>query len=64
MPARAKPAASHLAFVPLVAVHNLMKLVHHVGIEKNLTEMAEKIEADSRADPTLTRPPSPNSGKL
>jgi len=37
---------SELAFVPFVSVENMMGLVHHIGIEKVLCELADEIEAD------------------
>ncbi len=48
---------SHLAFVPFVSVHNMMKLVHHIGIERVLTEMASEIEADFRRWPEFDKTP-------
>lgn len=39
-------APSHLALVPFVSVKNMMALVHHIGLEKFLTELAAEIEAD------------------
>ena len=50
-------APSHLAFVPFVSVHNMMKLVHHIGIERVLTEMASEIEADFRRWPEFDKTP-------
>jgi len=37
---------SHLAMVPFVSVANMMKLVHHIGIEQFLTDLAAEIERD------------------
>uniref|UniRef100_UPI003B52BF59 ornithine cyclodeaminase n=1 Tax=Roseovarius indicus TaxID=540747 RepID=UPI003B52BF59 len=37
---------SYKALVPFVSVENMMKLVHHIGIEKMLTGLADYIEAD------------------
>ncbi len=37
---------SKLAMVPFVSVENMMKLVHHIGIENFLRDMAAEIEAD------------------
>ena len=37
---------SDKALVPFVSVENMMKLVHHIGIEKMLTGLADDIEAD------------------
>ncbi len=48
---------SHLAFVPFVSVHNMMKLVHHIGLERVLTEMAAEIEADFRRWPDFDKTP-------
>ncbi len=42
------PAPSSLAFVPFVSVDNMMKLVHHIGIERVLSDLASYIEADFR----------------
>ena len=38
--------ASELAMVPFVSVDNMMRLVHHVGIETFLADLAKEIEAD------------------
>lgn len=40
------PAPSEKAFVPFVSVENMMRLVHHIGIERVLTELTDVIEAD------------------
>ena len=37
---------SDKALVPFVSVENMMKLVHHIGIERMLTGLADYIEAD------------------
>ena len=37
---------SKLAMVPFVSVDNMMKLVHHIGVETFLTDVAKQIEAD------------------
>ncbi len=42
------PAPSMLALVPFVSVAGMMKLVHHIGIETMLTDMADCIEEDFR----------------
>lgn len=42
------PAPSDLAFVPFVSVQNMMKLVHHIGIEQALADLSDYIEADFR----------------
>ncbi|MGR3289903.1 MAG: ornithine cyclodeaminase [Paracoccaceae bacterium] len=39
-------APSPLALVPFVSVENMMKLVHHIGLEKFLTDLTDRIEAD------------------
>jgi len=42
------PAPSDLAYVPFVSVDNMMKLVHHIGIEQVLSDLARYIEDDFR----------------
>ncbi len=37
---------SELAYVPFVSVENMMGLVHYIGIEKVLCELAQEIEVD------------------
>ncbi len=37
---------SHLALVPFVSVHHMMQLVHHIGMEQTLADLADYIEAD------------------
>ncbi len=37
---------SKLAYVPFVSVDHMMQLVHHIGVEKVLTDIAACIEAD------------------
>jgi len=37
---------SDLAYVPFVSVDNMMKLVHHIGIEHVLSDLADYIEVD------------------
>ena len=37
---------SELAYVPFVSVEHMMGLVHHLGIEKVLRDLADEIEAD------------------
>jgi ornithine cyclodeaminase len=44
MTVSAKP--SRLAYVPFVSVAQMMQLVHHIGIEKMLCDLADAIEAD------------------
>ena len=53
----AKPAPSDLAYVPFVSVENMMRLVHHVGIETFLTELADHIEADFKRWPEFDKSP-------
>ena len=40
------PSPSELAYVPFVSVENMMCLVHQIGIEKVLCDLADAIEAD------------------
>jgi ornithine cyclodeaminase len=40
------PLPSALAFIPFVSVENMMRLVHHVGIETVLAELTDAVEAD------------------
>lgn len=40
------PLPSELAHVPFVSVENMMDLVHHIGIEQALCDLANAIEAD------------------
>ena len=42
------PVASPLAYIPFVSVENMMRLVHHFGLEAILVEMTNVIEADYR----------------
>ncbi|WP_417677858.1 ornithine cyclodeaminase [Pseudodonghicola sp.] len=42
------PAPSEKALIPFVSVENMMRLVHHVGIEPLLKELADAIETDFR----------------
>ena len=42
------PLPSAKALVPFVSVENMMRLVHHVGLETMLRELADRIEADFR----------------
>jgi ornithine cyclodeaminase len=46
--ARKAPAPSNLALVPFISVENMMRLVHHVGLKRILTELAAEIETDFR----------------
>ena len=38
--------ASHRAMVPFVSVDNMMRLVHHIGIETFIADLAQAIEED------------------
>ncbi len=40
------PLPSELAYVPFVSVEHMMGLVHHIGIENVLIDLAEEIESD------------------
>lgn len=40
------PSPSDLAFVPFVSVENMMRLIHHVGIEAILADLVAYIEED------------------
>ncbi|WBU54152.1 ornithine cyclodeaminase [Paracoccus sp. SCSIO 75233] len=42
------PNPSELAFIPFVSVENMMKLVHGIGLETMLRELADYIEEDFR----------------
>ncbi|OAP39873.1 ornithine cyclodeaminase [Sinorhizobium glycinis] len=42
------PLPSAKAMVPFVSVENMMRLVHHLGVETVLAELTEAIEADFR----------------
>lgn len=39
---------SDLAYVPFVSVENMMRLIHRIGLERMLVELADTIEADFR----------------
>lgn len=51
------PAPSEKALVPFVSVENMMRLVHHIGIERVLTELTDVIEADFRRWPLFDKTP-------
>ncbi|MEM8842844.1 MAG: ornithine cyclodeaminase [Pseudomonadota bacterium] len=51
------PQPSPLAFVPFVSVENMMRLVHSVGIETILAELAAAIEADFKRWPEFDKTP-------
>jgi len=42
------PAPSELAYIPFVSVENMMRLVHHFGIETVLLELTDAVEQDYR----------------
>jgi ornithine cyclodeaminase len=48
---------SRLALVPFVSVANMMRLVHHIGLEQVLMELAGEIEADFRRWPAFDKTP-------
>jgi ornithine cyclodeaminase len=50
-------APSKLALVPFVSVANMMRLVHHIGLERVLVELAAEIEADFRRWPEFDKTP-------
>ncbi len=51
------PPPSALAFIPFVSVQNMMRLVHHVGIETVLRELTDAIEADYLRWPKFEKSP-------
>jgi ornithine cyclodeaminase len=50
-------APSPLALVPFVSVHNMMRLVHQIGVEQMLRDLAAAIEADFRRWPRFDKTP-------
>ncbi len=50
-------ALSPLAIVPFVSVDNMMRLVHHIGVETFLTELAAYVEEDFRRWPSFDKKP-------
>jgi len=48
---------SPLALIPFVSVENMMRLVHHCGIETVLTELTDAVEHDFRRWPTFEKSP-------
>ncbi|MBI1217794.1 MAG: ornithine cyclodeaminase [Rhodobacteraceae bacterium] len=48
---------SHLALVPFVSVHNMMRLVHRIGVDRVLRDLADAIEADFRRWPSFDKTP-------
>lgn len=52
-----RPQPSQLAFVPFVSVANMMRLVHAIGVERFITDLAGYIEADFRRWPEFDKTP-------
>ena len=48
---------SQTAYVPFVSVENMMRLVHHIGLETMLKELAAEIEADFLRWPLFDKTP-------
>ncbi len=48
---------SRRALVPFVSVQNMMNLVHHIGLEQVLIDLAAEIEADFRRWPLFDKTP-------
>ncbi len=48
---------SKLAYVPFVSVEHMMGLVHHIGVEKMLIDLANEIEGDFRRWPLFDKTP-------
>lgn len=48
---------SRLALVPFVSVAHMMGLVHHIGLEQMLRDIADEIEADFRRWPLFDKTP-------
>lgn len=57
-------APSAKAFIPFVSVENMMRLVHHVGIEPMLVNLTNAIEADFRRWPLFDKVPRVASHSL
>ncbi|MEM7724105.1 MAG: ornithine cyclodeaminase [Pseudomonadota bacterium] len=51
------PAPSDRAFVPFVSVANMMALIHQIGVEQMLVELADYIEEDFRHWPLFDKTP-------
>jgi ornithine cyclodeaminase len=49
------PAPSDRAFVPFVSVANMMALIHEIGLERMLKELADAIEADFKRWPLFDK---------
>lgn len=54
---RLRPQPSQLAFVPFVSVANMMRLVHAIGVERFIADLAGYIEADFRRWPEFDKTP-------
>ena len=52
---------SDKALVPFVSVDNMMRLVHHVGVEQMITQIAAQIEADFKRFNAQTKATLSNS---
>ncbi|RFB75586.1 ornithine cyclodeaminase [Methylovirgula sp. 4M-Z18] len=50
-------APSEKALIPFVSVENMMRLIHHVGIERMLVELTDAIEADFKRWETFDKTP-------
>lgn len=48
---------SDLAYVPFISVDNMMRLIHHIGIEDMLADLARAIEADFLRWPLFDKTP-------
>ncbi|OLP46269.1 ornithine cyclodeaminase [Rhizobium oryziradicis] len=57
-------APSQKAFIPFVSVENMMRLVHHIGIEPMLEQLTDAIEADFRRWPSFDKVPRVPSHSL
>lgn len=51
------PEPSARAFVPFVSVANMMALIHVIGLERMLVELADAIEADFKRWPSFDKTP-------
>jgi len=51
------PAPSKQAFVPFVSVDKMMRLVHHIGVEQVMADLAAEIEDDFRRWPLFDKTP-------
>lgn len=51
------PRPSKLAYVPFVSVEHMMGLVHHIGVETMLCDLADEIESDFRRWPLFDKTP-------